>query len=74
MWKHADTAVPLEMDPMESGWKREEGRFVMNWYSGPQLPTDFAKDMERIVSESDEDSSSDESDHYTSDESLYESD
>ena len=49
IWKHADTSVPLEMDPTENGWKLRDGKFVMNWFAGSQIPENICEGIANLV-------------------------
>ena len=62
------------MDPTESGWKSDSEKYVLKWFSGPQLPDDIYQDIEDIDSATDDDYQTDEVEQSSSDESLYESD
>ncbi|KAG7174891.1 hypothetical protein Hamer_G029485 [Homarus americanus] len=40
MWKNAITPESYKWAPEENGWLLENGRYVINWFEGQQVPED----------------------------------
>lgn len=69
LWRHANQAVPLEINPVESGYQLDDGHYTVKWFIGPQVPDDITLAMvdtddseDDDVQENDSDDSDEEAD------------
>jgi hypothetical protein len=52
MWGNADSTNPTDgLDPVNYGWKMENGCFVPDWFEGPLMPADLFHDKPDVEEE-----------------------
>ena len=59
MWKRAHLQKPCTAEPEGNGWAQENGKYVIDWYDGDQLPTQIYQTLNTetnaVLNEEDED-------------------
>lgn len=46
LWKHANCSNPALQSPNENGWKFHNGKYIINWFEGEQIPKDIRINIE----------------------------